>query len=134
MLNKVSIIGHVGFVETKVLDNGNKRTKLSVALREHNKDAEGKWVEKTTWVGVQSFQKLAEIMEKKVNKGDLVYIEGKLQLGKYTDANGVEHNVASIIANEYKGLTPKGEKEPSQAPAKHGNVKESKFIDDDIPW
>lgn len=134
MLNKVTLIGHVGFSETIVLSNGMKRTKLSIATREWTKDKDGKKLERTNWISVQAFQKLAEIMETMVTKGDLVYIEAKIQPTKYTDKAGVEHHVTNIIANEFKSLTPKGERDTSQQHENRGNVKEVVPLDDDIPW
>jgi single-strand DNA-binding protein len=136
MLNEVTIIGHVGNIESKTLPSGSAMTKLSIAVKDGWKDKQGEWQEKTTWFGVQTYQKLAEIIVKKASVGNLVYVKGKMQPNKYTDKNGVEHNITNIIVNEFKNLTPKSQREASQPNENRGNVKEPEIVsfDDDIPW
>jgi single-strand DNA-binding protein len=134
MLNKMMMIGHIGFKEAGTSPNGTKITKLSVAIKKKYKDRDGQQQEKTTWVNVKAFQKLAENMDSYAHKGDLVYIEGEFQQEKYTDKQGVEKVSVSILANEFRLLGNKGDKNAFLKPENHGNVKESKFIDDDIPW
>ena len=128
------MIGHIGFKETAAAQNGTKIVKLSVALKKKYKDRDGQLQEKTTWVNVKAFQKLAENMDNYANKGDLIYIEGEFQQEKYTDKQGAEKVSVSILANEFRLLGNKGDKNTSPKPENRGNLKESKFIDDDIPW
>lgn len=137
MLNEVTLIGHVGNIENKTLNNGTVLTKLSIAVRDAWKDKEGEWQEKTTWFGAQSYQKLAEIIAKHTTVGNLVYIKGKLQQNKYTDKNGTEHNITNIVISEYKNLTPKAQRGTSQNDENRGNVKKTEVSNDlfdDIPW
>ena len=128
------MIGHIGFKEAGTSPNGTKITKLSVAIKKKYKDRDGQQQEKTTWVNVKAFQKLAENMDSYANKGDLVYIEGEFQQEKYIDKQGVEKISVSILANEFRLLGNKCDKNTSPKPENHGNLKDSKFIDDDIPW
>lgn len=134
MLNKMMMIGHIGFKEAGTSPNGTKFAKLSIALKKKDKDRDGQPLEKTTWVNVKAFHKLAENIDSYANKGDLIYVEGEFQQDKYTDKQGVEKVSVSILANSFRLLGNKGDKNTSPKPENHGNLKESKFIDDDIPW
>lgn len=134
MLNKMMMIGHIGFKEAGTSPNGTKFAKLSIALKKKDKDRDGQPLEKTTWVNVKAFHKLAENIDSYANKGDLIYVEGEFQQDKYTDKQGIEKVSVSILANSFRLLGNKGDKNTSQKPENHGNLKESKFIDDDIPW
>lgn len=128
------MIGHIGFKEAGTSPNGTKFAKLSIALKKKDKDRDGQPLEKTTWVNVKAFHKLAENIDSYANKGDLIYVEGEFQQDKYTDKQGIEKVSVSILANSFRLLGNKGDKNTSQKPENHGNLKESKFIDDDIPW
>jgi len=137
MLNKVIMMGRIGNIETKTLPNGTILTKLSLAINEFWKDKDGVKQEKTTWYNIHGFQKLAEIMEKYTKKGDLVYVEGKLQQNKFTGQDGIEKTVTTILASEYKILSSKDGKDTSKAEQKPAKVMEpnhNHFHDDDIPW
>ncbi len=48
------------------------------------------------------FGKLAEVAGEWLNKGMLVYIEGKLKTEKYTDKQGVEKYTTKIHASDMK--------------------------------
>ena len=128
------MIGHIGFKEAGTSPNGTKFAKLSIALKKKYKDRDGQPLEKTTWVNVKAFHKLAENIDSYANKGDLIYVEGEFQQDKYTDEQGIEKVSVSILANSFRLLGNKGDKNAFPKPENHGNLKESKFIDDDIPW
>jgi single-strand DNA-binding protein len=44
--------------------------------------------------------KLAEIADQYLKKGTRVFIEGRLQVRKYTGMDGVEQSVTEIVAND----------------------------------
>ena len=133
MLNKVMMMGRVGNVKSETLSNGTKFTKLSLAVTERWNDKQGVKQEKTTWFNVHSFQKLAEIIEKFTTVGALVYVEGKLKQDKYTDKEGVEKIITTILAAEYKILSSKDNGNTSKQDEKPVKVEEPGFHDD-IPW
>lgn len=134
MLNKMMMIGHIGFKEAGTSPNGTKFTKLSISLKKKYKDKDGQKQEKVTWVNVIGFKTVAELVDNFSKKGDLVYIEGELQQDKYIDKQGIEKISTTILANSFRILGNKGDKNAFPKPENHGNLKESKFIDDDIPW
>ena len=134
MINRVIILGRIGFIESKN-HNGMQYTKLSVATNEKWKDKNGEKQEKTIWHNVCGFNKLAEIMARYAKKGDIVYVEGKINQNKYKDESGVEKISQSITATEFKILNNTPQQDAVQTNEKSGNVKTSgSLLDDDIPW
>ena len=135
MINRAIILGRIGFMETKEVNN-NTYTKISVATNEQWKDKEGQKQEKTIWHNVYGFGKLGEIMAKYAKKGDLAYVEGRIAQNKYKDEAGNEKISPSITATEFKLInTNKSGESSSQAQENNGNVKSSgSLLDDDIPW
>ncbi|MGZ5264845.1 MAG: single-stranded DNA-binding protein, partial [Kaistella sp.] len=67
--NKVTLIGRTGKdVETVKFENG-KIAKVSLATSDHYTNALGEKVEETQWHNLVANGKLADIMEKYVEKG-----------------------------------------------------------------
>lgn len=83
-LNKVLLIGRLGNdVNLHKFDDGNSVANFSLATSEAYKKADGELVEKTEWHKIAARNKLAEICEKYLHKGDLVFVEGKLHTNKW---------------------------------------------------
>lgn len=110
MINKAIIVGHVGqdpeVRYTGNANNGAKVATLRVATSERYKDKEGKVQELTEWHSIVCWRGLADIVEKYVKKGTLLYIEGKIQSRSWED-NGVKKYATDIIAREMQLLSKK---------------------------
>jgi single-strand DNA-binding protein len=99
MVNKCIFIGRVGQTpEIKTLQN-TKLASFSLAVSEKYKDKSGEKVEKTTWINASVFGNLADVVEKWVEKGQLIYIEGKLQIDEY-EKDGIKRQSTKIIVNQ----------------------------------
>lgn len=99
--NQVQLIGNVGQEPTITnLDNGKKVARLSLATNEHYKNANGEKQTDTQWHTVVAWGKSAEIIEKYVNKGKEIAVEGKLSSRSYEDKEGVKRYVTEVVANE----------------------------------
>lgn len=134
-LNQCNFIGNVGKIETRYLSNGDPVTNLSIACNESWKDKNtGEKQEKTEWINIVIYRKLAEIAEKYVSKGNQIYISGKMATRKYTDKNGVDRYTTEIIATDMKMLGNKpaeqGASRQSTQPADSG----FSDMEDDIPF
>ena len=106
MINKVTLVGHVGQdPEIRRLDNGTPVGRFSLATKETYKDASGELKEQTEWHNVVVWRTLAEQTEKVLKKGSLVYVEGKISYRKYTDKNGVERTSSDIVASTFRSMT-----------------------------
>lgn len=104
MLNKVCLIGRLGSLpEVKTLTNGQTVANMSIATSEKWVDRDGKTQERTEWHRVNAWGKLAEACEKHLNKGSLVYLEGKLQTRSWED-QGTKKFITEVVASSVKFL------------------------------
>lgn len=108
-LNKVILIGNVG-AEMKVhqFDSGDKIGRLPLATSESYTDREtNEKVSQTEWHNIVVRNKVVDIFEKYVKKGDKLYIEGKIKTRKWQDANNQDQYMTEIMVNDFTFLTPK---------------------------
>ena len=108
-LNKVILIGNVGDdVKIHQFDDQNKIGRFPLATSESytSKDS-GEKVTQTEWHNIVVRNKVAEIFEKYVKKGDKLYVEGRLKSRKWQDQNGQDRYTTEIIVNDFTFLTPK---------------------------
>jgi single-strand DNA-binding protein len=104
MINKATLLGHVGRdPEIRNMSNGDAVATVSLATTEKWKDKNGERQEKTEWHRLVFFGKLADIVEKYVHKGSLIYVEGKLTTRKW-EKDGVDRYTTEINCNEMKLL------------------------------
>lgn len=99
--NKVQLIGNLGNTPEVInLESGKKLAKFSIATNETYKNAKGEQIKDTQWHNVVAWGKTADIIEKYLEKGNEVAIEGKLVNRSYDDKEGNKRYVTEIIANE----------------------------------
>jgi single-strand DNA-binding protein len=109
-LNKVTLIGNLGKdPEVQTLEGNIKVAKFSLATSESYKDDKGQTHSHTEWHSIVLWRGLAELAEKYMRKGSLVYIEGKNKTRSYDDKQGVKRYVTEIIAEEILLLDKKPE-------------------------
>ncbi|MCG3153697.1 MAG: Single-stranded DNA-binding protein [bacterium] len=109
-LNKVMLIGHVGRdPEIKYTPGGLAVATFSVATNESFKDKEGKQQDRTEWHRIVAFGRTAEVMGEYLKKGQLVYVEGRLQTRSWDDDKGQKRYITEIVANSVQFLSRKGE-------------------------
>ena len=142
-VNKVILVGNLGQKpEMRYTATQSAVANISIATTESWKDKEsGEMRDKTEWHRVVYFGKLAEIVEKYLDKGSSVYIEGKLQTRKWQDKSGADRWTTEIVGSE---LTMLGSRASNSNPAQSSsNESESPFpqddsgpglTDDDIPF
>lgn len=101
-VNKVIILGRLGQdPEVRATASGTTVANLNVATNELGaKDQGGQRAEVTEWHRVVLFGKTAELAQQYLNKGSLVYLEGRLQTRKWQDQNGNDRYSTEIVANE----------------------------------
>lgn len=99
--NKVQLIGNLGNdPEIITLDSGKKLAKFSIATNETYKNAKGEKVQDTQWHNIIAWNKTAEIVEKYLDKGKEVAIEGKLTTRSYEDKEGNKRYITEVICHE----------------------------------
>lgn len=99
--NKVQLIGHVGQdPEIKTFGEGKKVANVTIATNEIYRNDKGEKVENTEWHRVVAWGKTAEIIEKFVQKGKEIAVEGKLTHRSYDDKNGEKRFITEVVADE----------------------------------
>ena len=99
--NKVQLIGNLGNdPEVITLDSGKKRAKFSIATNEFYKNAQGEKVTDTQWHNIVAWSKTADIVEKYLEKGKEVVIEGKLTNRSYETKEGEKRYVTEVVVSE----------------------------------
>ena len=105
MLNKVMLIGNLGGdPEVRHLENGAAVAKFSIATNERYKDKAGEYQTITEWHDIIMWRQLAELAERLLSKGKMVYIEGKLTTRKWQDQQGQTRRTTEVVANNFQIL------------------------------
>ena len=100
-VNKVILLGRLGGdPEVTTLKSGQVVAKFSLATSKSYKDKQGKKVDTTQWHNIVMWQPLAQVAEKYLSKGSLVYLEGELTSRSYDDAQGNKRWFTEIVAHE----------------------------------
>jgi len=143
-VNKVILVGRLGKdPEVRNLENGASVASFTLATSESYKDrTTGEKKEVTEWHNIVLWRTLAEISQKYLHKGDLVYIEGKLRTRSW-EKEGVTRYTTEVVADSMTMLSTKGAtgssggtNSPSVAGASD-SVKQGAAVDtstDDLPF
>lgn len=148
-LNKCSFIGRVG-KDPKIsyTQDGKTIARISLACSQSWKDKNGNKQERTEWIPISIFGKLADIVQQYVTKGSQLYVEGKYTTRKWQDQNGQDQymteitlsgfdSVLQMLDNKKQDAAPQQQAQqpvqqaPAQQPAQ--DQQEPPF-NDDIPF
>jgi len=99
-VNKVILVGRLGKdPEVRHLENGATVANFSMATSETYKDRQtGERREQTEWHNVVLWRGLAEVAEKYVNNGDMIYVEGKLRTRSW-EKDGVTRYTTEVVGD-----------------------------------
>lgn len=133
-LNQATIIGNLTRdPECRRTNDDRVIANISLATSENWKDANGQKQEKSEFHRVVFFNKLAEVVEKYVKKGDKILIIGKLQTRKWTDKDGNDRYTTEIVVDQRGSMQMLGGK--SEKPAESNDDKPvDAFGDQSIPF
>ena len=99
--NKVQLIGNLGKTpEVRTTESGKKWARFSLATNESYRNAKGEKVTETQWHNLVAWGKVAEIVEKYLEKGKEVAIEGKLVSRSYNDKDGNKKYTTEVLVSE----------------------------------
>jgi single-strand DNA-binding protein len=103
-INKVILVGHLGKdPEVRQLEGGVSVASFPLATSEtFNKD--GKKIEQTEWHNIVLWRSLADVAAKFLQKGKLVYIEGKLRTRSFEDKEGIKKYTTEVVAENFTML------------------------------
>jgi len=102
-MNKVILIGRLGKdPELRTLESGASVANFSLATNEKYKDRNGEYQERTEWHNCTAWGKRAEVIEKYVQKGQHLIVEGKINTDKWTDSDGNERRSTKIVVTNFE--------------------------------
>lgn len=144
MINKVILVGRVGAdPEIKVMgDSGVKTARIRLATSEKwfNKET-NQTEELTEWHSVTLWRNLADVADKYVHKGSLLYIEGTIHYRKWQGKDGVERQMTDITASAMQMLNKvevsvpaEPQYQPPQYPTPVSVPAEPEVVQDDLPF
>jgi single-strand DNA-binding protein len=109
-VNKVILVGRLGRdPETRFTSSGQAVANFSMATDETYKDRAGERQKRTEWHKIVAWGKLAEIVQKYLRKGSLVYIEGRIQSRQWDDREGQKRTSFEIVAGVMRMLGGRAE-------------------------
>jgi single-strand DNA-binding protein len=109
-VNRVMLIGNLGKdPDIQVLEGNIAVAKFPLATTETFKDRTGKLVSQTEWHTVVLWRGLAELAQKYLHKGSLVYIEGRLKTRSWEDKEGVKKYATEVVGDNLIMLDKRAE-------------------------
>ncbi len=150
MVNRVILVGPLGGdPEMRYTSSGTPVTNFSLATNERWNNQNGERQERTEWHKIVTWSKLAEISNQYLTKGQLVFIEGRIQTREWDDRDGNKRRTTEIIASDMRMMSPRSsdgsrsqeqdqKQEPVGVAAEGGKVEEAQMdagvTEDDIPF
>ena len=141
-VNKVILVGNLGQdPESRFMTNGTAVTNLSIATNESWKDQNGETQDRTEWHRVVMYGRMAETAVEYMRKGQMVYVEGRLNTREWEDQNQIKRKTTEIRCDNFTMLGRRGDSTGSMGnpetknPEAQGTVpSESINEDDDLPF
>lgn len=141
-VNKVILVGNLGQdPESRFTPQGTAVTNLSIATNESWKDQNGETQDRTEWHRVVMYGRMAETAVEYMRKGQMVYVEGRLNTREWEDQNQIKRKTTEIRCDNFTMLGRRGDSTGSMSnsaiknPEAQGTVpSESINEDDDLPF
>jgi single-strand DNA-binding protein len=115
-LNRVQLIGRLGRdPETRFTPTGKKVTSFSLAVDRRWRSSEGETKEATEWVNIEAWGRLGEVCQEFLQKGRLVFIEGRLQTDRY-EQEGQTRFFTKVVASQMQMLDRRPDEEEAVPP------------------
>jgi single-strand DNA-binding protein len=108
-INKVILVGHLGKdPELRYLEDQVAVVSFPLATTDHI-IKNGNRIEQTEWHNIIMWRGLAEAAHKSLQKGKLVYLEGKCRTRAFEDKAGIKRYTAEIVVETFVALGRKSD-------------------------
>jgi single-strand DNA-binding protein len=140
MYHTIIIVGNLGKdPEMRYTPGGQAVTNFNVAVNDNYTNSSGERVERTIWIRVSAWGKLAETCNQYLKKGRKVLVEGRLVADAstggprvYTRQDGTSGSTFEVSASTVRFLSSKGEAE--EGSSVHGGESVGAAEDENIPF
>jgi single-strand DNA-binding protein len=147
-VNKVILIGNLGAdPEVKHFENGGSLARFPIATSESYTNRAGEQVTQTEWHNIIVRGGLVDVVSKYLNKGDKVYIEGKIRTRSWQDQASKETRYTTEIMTDnfmmlggkpaatVTAAAPQNENSAQNTPSNNSSLEASpQDQDDDLPF
>ena len=136
-VNKVILVGHLGRdPETRYTGSGQAVANFSIATDESYKNKAGEKQKRTEWHRIILWGKQAEIAQKYLTKGALIFVEGRIQSREWEDKEKEKHTSFEIVATNFRMLGGGTKAAAATAGATPGADADTtpEIADEDIPF
>lgn len=107
-LNKVMLIGNLTRdPELRRTPSNAAVCNLGLAINRRYKNGAGEQQEETTFVDCEAWGKTAELLNQYLKKGRPVYLEGRLRLDQWQDAEGQHRSKLRVVVEEFQFIDSK---------------------------
>ncbi len=104
------LIGNLGKdPDVQHLEGNIAVAKFPLATTETYKDRSGKLISQTEWHTVVLWRGLAELAQKYLHKGSLIYVEGRLRTRSWEDKEGNKKFATEVVGDNLIMLDKRGE-------------------------
>jgi single-strand DNA-binding protein len=109
--NRVILIGNLTRdIELRYLQSGMAVADVGLAVNEKRKNANGEWIEETTFVDVTVWGRTAEVMSEYLSKGSPVFIEGRLKYDTWEGQDGQKRSKLKVTCDRMQLIgAPRGQ-------------------------
>ena len=120
--NKVLLMGNLTRdPEKRFLPSNAVVCNLGMAVNRKYRDQEGELQEAVTFIDCDAWGSTAETISKHLHKGEPIFIEGRLRLDQWKDADGTDRSKLKVVVEKFQfiGARPtqeSGEHEQATAP------------------
>jgi single-strand DNA-binding protein len=133
-VNRVMLIGNLGKdPDLQHLEGNIAVAKFPLATTETFKDRGGKLNSQTEWHTVVLWRGLAELAQKYLHKGSLIYVEGRLRTRNWEDKEGVKKFATEIVGDNLIMLDKRSDGSAYHPSAGTHTDSLDEFHGDDLP-
>lgn len=136
-INRVMLVGRI----TKDPDlgytqDGKAILKFSIAVSQKYKDAQDNWKETVSFIPIISWGPNAETTAERINKGNAVLVEGKIESRSWETSEGQKRTTIQVNAFRIQNLQKpeKEQVEEQEPPPETDEEKQKKDQMDDLPF
>ena len=115
-LNKVMLIGRLGVKpEVRYVKEDTPVATFRMATTERYRSKDGELRENTEWHNIVAWRNSAKLCENYLDKGMLIYVEGRLQTRSWQGQDNTTHYTTEILADTIRMMEPKSARDGMSA-------------------
>jgi len=108
--NRVILMGNLTRdPELKYIPSGTAVAEVGLAVNDRRKNANGEWIDETTFVDVTLWGRTAEVASEYLSKGSPVLIEGRLKYDSWEGNDGQKRSKLRVVGEKMQMLGGRGD-------------------------